>query len=408
MKEGGEWELQVGPTIATLYPGAQPAKVLRVVTKESEDFGAAYALAARELGEGKYATAENATKVVGDRLAMILLVAERELGIGPPALKVPYRYDNAVFKNMTTADKGAPRDYEVGVDATVKRTNSKGAVHVRSLTAKPRMGAAIVGMGAQETVGLDIEPVLGKRVRVTAWVKAKDVANWCGPVLIVVGREGKFCAEANGGERPIRGTTGGTTGGTTEWVKAELVADVPVEATRIAVVLPLYGSGEMWVDDIEMEVVPESVPTNDDQKWQKWSYVSPEYAAAVDPAVTHEGRAAVCISSETAPGNQWCSYGVNDRFPAKYLGHRVRMTAWVKTEDVTGRSGMSLRAVTGDNSHAIAVKENKTLMGTNEWEEMSVELDVPEGTQCLSSAILLVGSGKMWVDVGSVRWEVVE
>ena len=396
----GRWELQVGPTVALLYAG-DPAKVLAVVTKESEDFGTAYAATAKAVRDGTLGTAEGATAALDERLSGILLAAQRELGIGPARLAVPYRYDNGVFQNMAMSDAAHENEYEVGVDATVKRTGaSQGAVHVKSMVAKPRMGAAIVGMGAGEDLALDIEAVRGKRIRVMAWVKAQEVANWCGVEMIVKGTEGKFCAQATSAERPIQGTT--------DWAKVELVADVPGEATGIVVVLPVYGKGEMWVDDVVMEVVAESVPTNDDQKWQKWSYVSPEYAAAVDPEVKHEGRAAVCISSETAKRGNYCSYGINNRHPEKYAGHRVRMTAWIKTEEVTGSSGMNLRAVVGDNSHAIAVKENKTLLGTNEWEEVSVELDVPVGTQCLSSAILLVGSGKLWVDVEGVRWEVVE
>jgi len=54
-------------------------------------------------------------------------------------------------------------------------------------------------------------------------------------------------------DRPIEGTT--------DWGKYEIVLDVPEGASKIAFGALLSGVGQIWFDDLLIEIVPGSTPT---------------------------------------------------------------------------------------------------------------------------------------------------
>lgn len=95
---------------------------------------------------------------------------------------------------------------------------------------------------------------LGKRIRLSAWVKTRDVEQWAG-VWIQVAKdtdEKPLCFD-NMADRPISGST--------DWSRYELVVDVPWEAKVILMGGILNGTGSMWLDDFNIEVVDRSTPT---------------------------------------------------------------------------------------------------------------------------------------------------
>ncbi|HEX2101276.1 MAG TPA: hypothetical protein VHF69_11455 [Candidatus Synoicihabitans sp.] len=83
-----------------------------------------------------------------------------------------------------------------------------------------------------------------------------------------------------------------------------------------------------------------------------------------------------------------------------YLNQRVRLTGWVKTEDVAKAAQLWLRvdgpqngqSLQFDNMHGRAPK------GTTDWEEYSVVLDVPPESTRLAYGFFVAGEGKMWVN----------
>jgi RNA polymerase sigma factor (sigma-70 family) len=320
----------------------------------------------------------------------------------PPAIQLPFTLDNSVFRTMVLADPGGGRrDYLTGVDPDTRRTpDSHPAFRVQSLNPTGQLGAGMASISEHGDVAVSIQPLLGKRIRLTTWIKAQNVENWCGATLLVLGKDHKFFAQADNSDRPIHGTA--------DWQQLSFVADVPRETTEIALTLSLHGAGEMWGDGCQIELVPETVETNDDQKWHLWSYDAPQYHTELDPAVLHDGHATMRISSTTARSGAFARLMSNDRFPERCLGKRVRMTAWIKAERVTGKSGIDLRAVVGDNSGVIASNANRSVTGTSDWVQLSAELTVPQRAQCVASDILLYGRGTLWVDLDAVTWDIID
>jgi hypothetical protein len=81
-------------------------------------------------------------------------------------------------------------------------------------------------------------------------------------------------------------------------------------------------------------------------------------------------------------------------------GDRVRLTALVKTEDVSTNTGLFFR-IEGDGGSAILTSHNTILdtdlSGTRDWTEISVTLDVPWEATNFAFGLTLEGIGKVWL-----------
>src|SRR5262245_16442023 len=84
--------------------------------------------------------------------------------------------------------------------------------------------------------------------------------------------------------------------------------------------------------------------------------------------------------------------------PVAYRGHRVRLSAWVRTEGVR-HAGIWMRV--DDAAHKILAFDNmqsRPLVGTTEWTRCEVVLDVaPEATR-LAFGGRLEGPGSVWLN----------
>lgn len=99
-----------------------------------------------------------------------------------------------------------------------------------------------------------LEKYFSKKVRMSCFVKSKDVADWAGMWLRIdqLGSE-RILGFDNMQDRPIKGTT--------EWIKYEIVLYVPSKATNMAYGVMLNGTGQIWFDNITFEIVDNSVET---------------------------------------------------------------------------------------------------------------------------------------------------
>jgi hypothetical protein len=91
----------------------------------------------------------------------------------------------------------------------------------------------------------------GKRLRLSAFVKSEDVADWAGLWMRVDGKEKTTLAFDNMMNRPVKGTT--------PWTRYEIVLDVPDDAHSVYFGLLAAGKGKVWVDDMAIEVVDKDV-----------------------------------------------------------------------------------------------------------------------------------------------------
>jgi hypothetical protein len=138
-----------------------------------------------------------------------------------------------------------PEGYTIGVEADAERNG-----HVAFLKSiKPIKGYKF-GTIMQNFIP---EDYLGKRVRLTGYIKTADVKTWAAMWFRIDGdpRE-KTLGFDNMQNRAIKGTTG--------WQKYEIVLEVPTDSKYIAYGVLLDGTGSVWLDNLSFEVVSKDVP----------------------------------------------------------------------------------------------------------------------------------------------------
>ena len=347
-----------------------------------------------------------------------------------PSDTLPIKLANASFKdpssNLAAALLGGGNNAgdkfinELDPD-TLRTTNSETAGHIKCLVGPTSPGSADYlnslpsafekGLAAARYITYFVNQdssLFGKRIRITGWMKTSDVRNWVGVNMVVANIGGWVFASDLMMDRPLHGTT--------EWRQVEFVTDVPQEPCVIYLAPTLYGTGEMWCDDFQIDVVPADTPTTDDRTWNVWSQDPNDYSETTDSNVTHNGHPALCIAyiSHEAPQKySFVWWGQHNRDPKKfkkYPGHTVRMSIWAKSENILGNSGLNLEPKgAGGQTLAKHSASGKTqIRGTGDWAEHSITCVVPEDTQDFQTGFFIFGSGKLWLDMDSFKCEIVK
>jgi hypothetical protein len=139
-----------------------------------------------------------------------------------------------------------PGKYKMGIDSTIQ-LEKENVMTVKSIDNE------IEGFGTFMQNSTP-EKYVGKRIRMTGNMKSKDVTNWGGFWLRVDQADSQQpLFFDNMQDRSIKGTT--------EWKKYEIILDVPINASKIAFGALLVGTGQIWFDNLNFEIVDKSVQT---------------------------------------------------------------------------------------------------------------------------------------------------
>lgn len=139
-----------------------------------------------------------------------------------------------------------PKSYQMGIDKGSGQ-DGKTAATIKSIDKK------IEGFGTlMQTCGAN--KYLGKRVRMSGYIKSENVESWAGLWFRVdqVGSTVPLSFD-NMYDRAVKGTTA--------WTKYEIVLDIPATASNLAYGALLDGTGQIWFDNITFEIVDASVKT---------------------------------------------------------------------------------------------------------------------------------------------------
>lgn len=125
-----------------------------------------------------------------------------------------------------------------------------------------------------------------------------------------------------------------------------------------------------------------------------------KYKTGIDRTVFHTGTASAFIQSEEEEFVPDEYATIMQQFRAeRFLGKRVRFSAFVKALEVEGWAGLWLRL---DGKFSVTLKldnmQNRPIKGTINWNLYSCVLDVPEETEFINIGILLTGKGRVWLD----------
>lgn len=140
----------------------------------------------------------------------------------------------------------------------------------------------------------------------------------------------------------------------------------------------------------------------------RWDiFIAPYPQASVSPAlptarISREAQAGeYCAVLETPlpypnePYNNW-----SQNIIGRYGGQRLRVSGWIKTENADG-AAIWVQCWRRDPlrvAHVANTGDATPLYGTTDWQQVSLEFDVPDQTAFLTLRCVLKGGGKAWFD----------
>jgi len=154
---------------------------------------------------------------------------------------------------------GRPSNYEMNIDKRVKH-GGKASAYIKLVREKYKDDEFknLGGFGTLMQTFMADE-YRGKRVRMSAWMKSKNVDS--ANLWMRLDAERRTSGFDNMRDRSVKGTTG--------WKKYEVVLDVTEDTLYIAFGGFVSGKGEAWIDDFIFEEVSKDVPTTNIMPPQK-------------------------------------------------------------------------------------------------------------------------------------------
>jgi len=350
--------------------------------------------------------------------AMLLTHAQTSPARAQPET-FPITFANGDFNESLLATFSAYDRFEVKADPETRRTtNSAPALHMKSLVdivvsnsldwylSPNPAGPANSASASIHYAITNGSVLLGKRIRIAGWFKSQDVRNWAGGILAVQNDKGFLFAFDDTTSRPVHGTS--------DWQEVEWVTDIPKQPCTIYFAPTLFGSGQIWCDDFDLDIVPSDTPITDDRTWRFLGPNPADYSLAMDEKVPHDGHATFCIQhigDNPQPWHKSIWYGHCLRKPEsnKWAGHTVRMSVWTKSENMTGAFLVRLHPedITGKHIAQEKASDGYPNRGTSGWKLRVTTCWIPKETQYIDTGFSFYGTGKAWIDLDSLKYEIV-
>jgi len=143
-------------------------------------------------------------------------------------------------------DGDAPEHYDIGVDPALTYKN-RPCVTIRAKPEPTEFAALLQQIKA--------EAYRSKRLQFSATLRAENVKNRAALFMRIGRADGKMLAFDNMRNRAVTGTN--------DWSPYAIVLDVAEEAENIVFGFLLSLEGQIWMADVQLEVVDRSVPTTD-------------------------------------------------------------------------------------------------------------------------------------------------
>jgi len=84
--------------------------------------------------------------------------------------------------------------------------------------------------------------------------------------------------------------------------------------------------------------------------------------------------------------------------PDKYINKRIKLTGYIKSENVSNWAGMWMRVDGPEHNRSLQFDnmKNRPIKGTNDWTKYEIVLDVPENSTNIAYGVLVAGNGLVW------------
>jgi hypothetical protein len=143
---------------------------------------------------------------------------------------------------------------------------------------------------------------------------------------------------------------------------------------------------------LALAAAPEPLPA----QWIIGGQNAKSFEGGVDQSEGYKG--AKFIRNKTGETGVWGSLG--QMISAQnYLGQRIRFRSRVRTENVTGWSGLWVNITSPDRANnRLYNSSDKPIKGTTGWQERSVVLDVPTDASTIAFGVINDGIGQVWIE----------
>ncbi|GEC71108.1 hypothetical protein SAMN05443543_101374 [Flavobacterium flevense] len=140
--------------------------------------------------------------------------------------------------------------------------------------------------------------------------------------------------------------------------------------------------------------------------WGYWQAEQPEYEMSLEKNVEFSNEDILTIKSVKSKIDGFGTLMKTTK-PDLYLGKTVKMTAYVKNENVKSWAGLWMRVDYYDsNVLAFDNMEKRPIKGTSDWVKYEIVLFVPVEATSISYGVLLAGTGQVWFK--DVKFEIVD
>jgi len=134
-------------------------------------------------------------------------------------------------------------------------------------------------------------------------------------------------------------------------------------------------------------------------EWIKAGDKPNSYIISFDNLIFQNGEKSAYIESTESEINgfgtlmQTCS-------AKEYLGKKVKMSGFIKTENISDWVGMWLRIdpIISPSSEYFDNMSDRQIKGTTNWKKYEVILDIPINSNSMNFGVLIYGTGKVWFD----------
>jgi hypothetical protein len=134
--------------------------------------------------------------------------------------------------------------------------------------------------------------------------------------------------------------------------------------------------------------------------WAKNGSAPGAYLVGVDQNETFQGLPSAYVQSIDPAADAFGGM-MQMNSAENFVGKRVRLSGWVKTENANDGGGHLWLRVDGSQRGTPLQFDNMNrspVKGTTEWQQYSVVLDVPPEASALAYGFFVEGAGKMWVN----------
>jgi len=123
-----------------------------------------------------------------------------------------------------------------------------------------------------------------------------------------------------------------------------------------------------------------------------------DYAVGIDLIESKSGYASAYLKSTSTKPVGFANL-MQEIKANNFRGQRVRLSASIKAKFISGWSGLWMRVedVIG-RPLGFDDMSNRSIVGSSEWFQYEIVLDVPNNSDKITFGILLNGKGQVWVD----------